>query len=129
MHSTFKGKSRQDDDQSGFPSVTPSDHPASFGHTSDGQAMPESVSLRIAIQNRLGLHARPAMSFVDTAKNFESQVSVRKGEQVVDGKSIMQIMMLAAGQGTELDIRAEGPDAAEAVAALKELINRGFDEE
>ncbi len=92
------------------------------------QAIP-SVRARVTIQNRLGLHARPAMSFVDTATGFTSQVQVRKGEQVVDGKSIMQMMMLAATQGTDLEIVAEGPDADAAVAALRDLVDRKFDEE
>ena len=83
----------------------------------------------VKIQNKLGLHARPAMSFVDTANNFVSKVLVKKGAQVVDGKSIMQMMMLAATQGTELLIEATGPDAAAAVNALCDLINRKFDEE
>lgn len=91
--------------------------------------MLESVALNVTIQNRLGLHARPAMSFVDTASTFSSNVRVRKGEQEVDGKSIMQLMMLAATQGTELHITADGSDAREAVDALRDLIQRKFDEE
>lgn len=83
----------------------------------------------VKIQNKLGLHARPAMSFVDTANNFVSKVLVKKGAQVVDGKSIMQMMMLAATQGTELLIEATGPDAAAAITALSQLIDRKFDEE
>lgn len=73
------------------------------------------------MQNPLGLHARPAMAFVDAASGYQSEVRVSKGEQTVDGKSIMQLMMLAAVQGTELEITAEGPDADDAVAALGEL--------
>ncbi|MEO0588012.1 MAG: HPr family phosphocarrier protein [Planctomycetota bacterium] len=80
-----------------------------------------SASTQVVVQNPLGLHARPAMAFVDAASGYESDVRVSKGEQTVDGKSIMQLMMLAAVQGTELEITAEGPDADAAVAALGEL--------
>ncbi|QDU71166.1 HPr family phosphocarrier protein [Mucisphaera calidilacus] len=78
--------------------------------------------------NRLGMHARPAMSFVDTASQYVSDIHVIKKEQKVDAKSIMQLMMLAATQGTELRIVAEGSDAQAAVEALKSLVDRGFDE-
>lgn len=84
---------------------------------------------RVTILNRLGMHARPAMSFVDTANGFIAGVRVGKGDQEVDGKSIMQMMMLAATQGTELIIRTQGPDAEAALEALRALINRKFDEE
>jgi phosphocarrier protein len=87
------------------------------------------VKVRVRISNQLGLHARPAMAFVDTANGFECDVKVRKGAQTVDGKSIMQMMMLAATQGTELEIEADGSDAAAALMALKELVDRKFDEE
>ncbi|MEM6332508.1 MAG: HPr family phosphocarrier protein [Planctomycetota bacterium] len=80
-----------------------------------------SASTQVVVQNPLGLHARPAMAFVDAASGYQSEVRVSKGEQTVDGKSIMQLMMLAAVQGTELEITAEGPDADDAVAALGEL--------
>ena len=89
----------------------------------------ESASARVSIRNRLGLHARPAMAFIDAANAFESDVHIHKGAQVVDGKSIMQVMMLAATQGTELEIRAEGDDAQAAIKVLSELVNRGFDED
>lgn len=83
----------------------------------------------IVIRNRLGLHARPAMSFVDTASGFASNIHIHKGEQTVDGKSIMQLMMLAATQGTALKITADGPDADAAIDALRTLIESNFDEE
>ncbi len=89
----------------------------------------QSSRATVRIQNRLGLHARPAMSFVDTANGFDCEIRVRKGGQVVDGKSIMQMMMLAATQGTELHLQADGPDAGTAVAALTELVDRKFDED
>jgi len=85
--------------------------------------------MKVTIQNKLGLHARPAMSFVDIANGFNSQITVKKGAQSVDGKSIMQMMMLAATQGTQLEIEASGPDAEAAITALRALIDRKFDEE
>lgn len=75
------------------------------------------------------MHARPAMSFVELANTFQSAVTVRKLNQAVDGKSIMQMMMLAATCGTELEIQVVGPDAHEAIDQLAALVNRKFDEE
>lgn len=89
----------------------------------------EAMRIKVKIGNRLGLHARPAMSFVDTAARFRSDIKVSKGSQVVDGKSIMQLMMLAATQGTELEIAADGPDAEQAVSTLQQLVESNFDEE
>ena len=89
----------------------------------------QSIQTQVTITNRLGMHARPAMSFVDVASTFTSDITVRKGTQAVDGKSIMQMMMLAATRGTNLVIEAKGPDAAEAVDALRQLVERQFDEE
>ncbi|MEM1098210.1 MAG: HPr family phosphocarrier protein [Planctomycetota bacterium] len=87
--------------------------------------MPQA-SVDATIINRLGLHARPAMSVVDVAATFSSDVKISNGKQSVDAKSIMQIMMLAATQGTALTIEADGPDADAAVAAIKELIDSKF---
>lgn len=89
------------------------------------------VSVIVVIRNRLGLHARPAMSFVDLASGFKSDVTVRRqdSDEIIDGKSIMQMMMLAATQGTALEVVADGDDAEPACAALKALVERGFDEE
>ena len=86
---------------------------------------------RTTILNSLGLHARPAMAFVDLANGFASDVTVRRtdGDEVVDGKSIMQMLLLAATQGTEIEIGAEGADADAAVAALVGLVESRFDEE
>ena len=83
----------------------------------------------VTIVNRLGLHARPAMQFVDTANTFQSAIKVWKGDQCVDGKSIMQMMMLAATAGTALKIVAEGTDAEQALAALDQLVQSRFGEE
>ncbi len=86
---------------------------------------------RTTILNSLGLHARPAMAFVDMANAYASAVSVRRtdGDEVVDGMCFMQLMLGAATQVTELAFGAEGPDAAEAVAALVKLVESRFDEE
>ncbi|MEM1208919.1 MAG: HPr family phosphocarrier protein [Planctomycetota bacterium] len=82
-----------------------------------------TASAQVVIQNPLGLHARPAMAFVDAANGFAAQVRVIKDDQKVDGKSIMQLMMLAAVQGTSLTVEAEGDDAEAAVTELSEMLN------
>lgn len=83
----------------------------------------------LEIKNSDGLHMRPAMRFVDVANKFDSDVTVSNGETNVDGKSIMQITMLAATCGTKLQIRVEGQDAKEAMDALQELVeDKHFDE-
>jgi len=84
--------------------------------------------ITVTVNNKLGMHARPAMAFVDVANQYQAHVTVHRDDQAVDGKSIMQMMMLAATQGTELDIEAEGPDADDALQALEALVNRNFDE-
>ena len=83
----------------------------------------------VIIRNKLGLHARPAMAFVDLASKFTSAIRVVKNDQVVDGKSIMQMLLLAATSGTKLTIEADGPDAAEALAGLAALVKNRFEEE
>lgn len=87
------------------------------------------VRADLTILNKLGLHARPAMQFSDVANQYAARVTVYKDEQAVDAKSIMDMLTLAAGQGTMLTLEAEGPDAAEAVTALSQLVARRFDEE
>ena len=83
----------------------------------------------VEIKNAEGLHMRPAMQFVDIANRFDSDITVSNAETSVDGKSIMQISMLAATCGSKLKIRAEGPDAQQAVNALAELVEqKHFDE-
>lgn len=83
----------------------------------------------VQIKNAEGLHMRPAMQFVDTASQFESDISVSNSEIEVDGKSIMQMSMLAATFGTKLQIKAEGDDAEKALEALKYLVEEKlFDE-
>jgi len=86
-------------------------------------------ALEVTIINKLGLHARAAAKFVGVAGRFPCQVRVgRSPESTVDGKSIMAVMMLAAGKGTNLHLAAEGEQADEAIKALVELINNYFDE-
>ena len=84
---------------------------------------------QVTIINKLGLHARPAMQFVDQANAFKSGIKVWNGDQCVDGKSIMQMMMLAATEGTPLKIVAEGDDAPQALDALEKLVKDKFGEE
>ena len=91
--------------------------------------MSKRCAITVTVVNRLGLHARPAMSFVDLASAFTCAVKVRKGDTQVDGKSIMLMMMLAASKGSELEISLEGDDVDEAAAALKRLVESGFDED
>lgn len=83
----------------------------------------------VEIRNADGLHMRPAMQFVDVANQFECDVTVSNGENSVDGKSIMQMSMLAATCGTKLKIRTEGADGQQALDALRELVeDKHFDE-
>ncbi len=87
------------------------------------------ASIEITIINRLGLHARAAAKFVTLASGFESDIRLLRGEREVNGKSIMGVMMLAAGRGTRLKIVADGRDAEEALARLEELIRSRFGED
>lgn len=90
------------------------------------------VSRQTAICNTLGLHARPAMQFVDVANKFKAQITVYKGgpePAEADGKSVMQMIILAAEEGTPMRIDADGEDAEQAVAALVELVEGKFGEE
>jgi len=90
------------------------------------------ASQEVIISNKLGLHARPAMQFVDVANQFKSEVKVHKGGEEpadADGKSVMQMIILAATEGTKMRVDAEGEDAAEAVKKLAELFESKFGEE
>lgn len=84
---------------------------------------------RVKIINSLGLHARPASMLVQVASRYNSDISLSRDEMKVNAKSIMGVMMLAAEKGAEVEIEAAGNDAEEAVAAVKELFIRKFDEE
>ena len=79
--------------------------------------------------NRLGLHARPSAMFVKTASRFRAEIWVEKDGERVNGKSIMGLMMLAAGQGSKLLISCEGADADKALAEIEAVITRKFDED
>ena len=91
--------------------------------------MSNAASVHVAIVNKLGLHARPAMSFAETAGKYRCDVRILRGEQSIDGKSVMEIMLLAATAGTELRIEAEGDDADACLKELRDLVERGFDED
>ena len=82
----------------------------------------------IEIKNKLGLHARAAAKLVHTAARFKSDIKIRKGDEEVDGKSILGILLLAAGRGSVITVRANGADENEALDAIQELIDRKFDE-
>ncbi len=82
----------------------------------------------IVIQNRLGLHARPASRFAQIASSFEAEVWLVRDGEAVDGKSILEVLTLACPKGSKLLIRAKGVDAKEAVEALKALVESGFGE-
>jgi phosphocarrier protein HPr len=86
------------------------------------------IQRRITIVNALGLHARAAARFVGMASRFKSDITVTRGHQTMDGKSIFGVLLLAAAPGTVIEIGADGPDQHEAVAALCHLIEQGFEE-
>ncbi|MEZ5285432.1 MAG: HPr family phosphocarrier protein [Vicinamibacterales bacterium] len=86
------------------------------------------TSRDVIVPNRLGLHARAAARFVHAAARFESRVRVRRDARVMDGKSIMGVLLLAAANGTTITISAEGQDEAAAVEALVALVQSGFGE-
>lgn len=96
--------------------------------TQETSANHQEITKQVKIPNSLGLHARPAMQLVDVANRFEANLQIAKGKQLVDAKSIMQVMTLAATQGTELTLSAIGPDATEALEAMAGLIAEGFGE-
>jgi phosphocarrier protein len=87
------------------------------------------VSRTVQVSNALGMHARAAARFVHAATAFQAQVRVGRDGRVVDGKSIMGILLLAAPRGTTLEVSADGPDEAEALHALCALIQGGLGEE
>ena len=83
----------------------------------------------LVIRNRLGLHARAAARFVHTAGRFRARVTAGRDGRVMDGKSILGILLLAASRGTAIEVTAEGPDEEEAMAALVALVEGGFGED
>src|ERR1700744_3029127 len=89
----------------------------------------QSVSKELVVGNKLGLHARPAAMFVRIANRFTSDIVVEKDGEEINGKSIMGLMLLAAGCGSRLRVTVTGSDSAEMIRALEELIARKFAEE
>ncbi len=87
------------------------------------------ITKELVVTNKLGIHARPAAMFVRTANRFDCDIFVEKDGEKVNGKSIMGLMMLAAGPGSKLMLHAEGGDAARAAVELEALVKRKFDEE
>lgn len=88
-----------------------------------------AVTKELQVMNKLGIHARPAALFVKTANRFDCDIFVEKDGEKVNGKSIMGLMMLAAGPGSKLTVIADGPDASKAVTEIESLLKRKFDEE
>jgi phosphocarrier protein HPr len=86
------------------------------------------IRTQLTIINKLGLHARAAAKFVACTSSFASRIHTGKDNQLVDGKSIMSVMMLAAGKGTVLNFEIDGRDEQDALAALQTLIENRFDE-
>jgi phosphocarrier protein len=87
-----------------------------------------TIERAVTIQNRHGLHARPAAEVVKAASRFQSDITLVRDDMEVNGKSIMGVMMLAAECGASVLLRASGPDAEQAVAALETLVNNKFGE-
>ena len=97
---------------------------------SDGSAAdPDTPRCSVGIVNKRGLHARAAAKFVKMAGAFDAKINVCRNGQTVSGISIMGLMMLAASPGTEIEISADGPASGDALAALRTLVEGGFDEE
>jgi phosphocarrier protein HPr len=86
------------------------------------------IERSIEIKNKLGLHARAAAKLVHTAARFKSDIKVRKGDEEVDGKSILGILLLAAGRGSTILVKADGEDERDALDAVEKLIDGKFDE-
>jgi phosphocarrier protein len=89
----------------------------------------KEVTRELVVINKLGVHARPSAMFVKTASKFEADIYVEKDGERVNGKSIMGLMMLAAGPGSRLKVIASGTDAPQAVNELDALLKRKFDED
>jgi phosphocarrier protein len=89
----------------------------------------KEITKDMVVTNKLGVHARPAAMFVKVANRFESDIYVEKDGETVNGKSIMGLMMLAAGPGSKLHVKATGSDATQALNELESLLKRKFDED
>ena len=88
-----------------------------------------SISRNVEIINKLGMHARAAAQFVQLASNFSSHIEIEKNQRRVNGKSIMGVMMLAAGKGSKVTLYASGTDEDESINSLERLIKNRFNEE
>jgi len=86
------------------------------------------VTREVEIKNKLGLHARAAAKLVHIAARFKSDIKIRKGDEEVDGKSILGILLLAAGRGSVITLKADGEDERDALDAIEKLIEAKFDE-
>jgi phosphocarrier protein len=86
------------------------------------------IARELEIRNKLGLHARAAAKLVHTAARFKSDIKIRKGQEEVDGKSILGILLLAAGRGSTITVKADGMDERDALDAVEKLIDAKFDE-
>jgi len=86
------------------------------------------ITRDIEIKNKLGLHARAAAKLVHTAARFKSDIKVKKGDEEVDGKSILGILLLAAGRGAVITVKADGEDERDALQAVEQLFDQKFDE-
>jgi len=92
-------------------------------------APPPEHSARLEIRNKLGLHARAAKLLVETAGKFDAEITIAKDGHVANGRSIMGVMMLAAEQGSHIDVATSGPQAAEAMEAIRALVENRFTED
>ena len=88
-----------------------------------------ALEATLEIKNRLGLHLRAASTLADTVKKFNATVTLGSGKQAVNARSVTNLIMLGAGQGTKLKVKVEGPDAHAAMSAIKELFEQRFNEE
>lgn len=95
---------------------------------SDGTTAPQQLTKELVVQNKMGIHARPAAMIVRVTNRFKADVFVEKDEEQVNGKSIMGLMMLAAGKGSKVKFLATGNDAAQMLAEIEQLFERKFDE-
>ena len=89
----------------------------------------DTLSKTLEIKNRLGMHARAAARLVQAVSRYDASITIAKDDQAVDGKSILGLMMLAAAQGTSIEVSTRGPQAADALAAIERLIDQKFHED
>jgi phosphocarrier protein HPr len=108
--------------------MTQGDSPFDPAQPDPAQAGVTVLTRTVVIPNKRGLHARAAAKFVTLAERFGASVDVARDGQIVSARSIMGLMMLGAGRGAEIELRAEGWDAKEALDALAALVEAGFDE-